>query len=257
MTFRTTYVTVSGLTKANSEPYRERMGKKGEKVVDEIIALVTKSRDPNAKPYTLQFHLLPHPPTEKKSGTDSCWDEEAKKQRPVKEGQFNLAAMRIKPERIALESLLPDGSEYGKGHSDATPLRKDSRRFLLGDTKYLKPINTSLVGALKCNEFADRLDLSLPTRLGPEGFPVQYLSNQSRMHPDLVEFVNKHIYDGKLKSAARTKTTLEQDLPGMPKALTKILRKFGNKKDIDEKALRVHYIVAQGPRRKDRAVRTP
>jgi hypothetical protein len=39
MTFRTTYVTVSGLPKANSEPYRERMGEKGSKVVDESSLL--------------------------------------------------------------------------------------------------------------------------------------------------------------------------------------------------------------------------
>jgi superfamily I DNA and/or RNA helicase len=109
------------------------------------------------------------------------------------------------------------------------------------------------------NYYRDRLDITLPSRLVQEGFPVHILSEQRRMHPVLARFPADHIYPGKLKSAPGRNISINEQMPGLREVLVDIIagtitdptkqEKF--KEEVTDNDLRRHYIEVSGTREKN------
>lgn len=114
---------------------------------------------------------------------------------------------------------------------------------MFGDPRQLSPINMTTP---KYNEHSSRGNTPFQTRLMEENFPYTMIVQQNRAAIALMDFPNKRLYDGKLRTSERmTKITLDEQAKGLKAALITILKQEDG---VDEAVLRTSWIELPGTR---------
>lgn len=114
---------------------------------------------------------------------------------------------------------------------------------LFGDVHQLAPVNMS---SSHFNEFCERGDKTLPTRLIRQGYPHTLLLEQNRSAHALVDFSSERWYEGKLRTSESMSTiTLEEQFLGLREVVQTILELEDG---VDGTLLRIGWIELLGER---------
>lgn len=201
--------------KDEDEPYAQLYDESGTRIRD--------VEDPEKEPKVDIFDQLRH--FNKKLLTSKYRDWSAEDKKHAKKANMRVQNYVMSNVRLIITTTNGIGGQYiktpfGKGNGEPififmeeasqepepntwmftklAELRHVVGAYLIGDQEQLKPAAYSSTSTPPINEFRPLITVSLFTRLIDSGFPSFQLRRQYRAHPDLIDWENHVLCDGKV-----------------------------------------------------------